>query len=142
MWPDLVYFFTRSSWSGLDIPLCFKEEAVPPNLSNFGKKICIYGHTGRVCVTVLLRTPTILFAFSCTMVNQASRGRFFHVHIIVFNLFSVIFREFCSKSQTMKWSDQHDLQLVKEILAKRPFDHPKGSRQKGQVWQTIVDEQA
>lgn len=46
---------------------------------------------------------------------------------------------FCSKSQTMKWSDQHDLELVKEILAERPFDHPKGSRQIGQVWQTIVD---
>ena len=39
----------------------------------------------------------------------------------------------------MKWSDQHDLELVKEILAERPFDHPKGSRQIGQVWQTIVD---
>ena len=39
----------------------------------------------------------------------------------------------------MKWPDQHDLELVKEILAERPFDHPKGSRQIGQVWQTIVD---
>ena len=39
----------------------------------------------------------------------------------------------------MKWSDKHDLELVKEILAERPFDHPKGSRQIGQVWQTIVD---
>ena len=39
----------------------------------------------------------------------------------------------------MKWSDQHDLELVKEILAERPFDHPKGSRQIGRVWQTIVD---
>ena len=36
-------------------------------------------------------------------------------------------------------SDQHDLELVKKILAERPFDHPKGSRQIGQVWQTIVD---
>ncbi len=39
----------------------------------------------------------------------------------------------------MKWTEQHDLELVKEILAERPFDHPKGSRQIGQVWQTIVD---
>ena len=39
----------------------------------------------------------------------------------------------------MKWTEQHDLELVKEILAERPFDHPKGSRQIGQIWQTIVD---
>ena len=39
----------------------------------------------------------------------------------------------------MKWTDQHDLELVKEILAERPFDHPKGSRQIGLVWQKIVD---
>lgn len=45
----------------------------------------------------------------------------------------------CSKSQTIKWSDQHDLALVKEISAERPFDHPKDSRQIGHVWQTIVD---
>jgi hypothetical protein len=32
--------------------------------------------------------------------------------------------------------DQH---LVREILAERPFDHQKGSRQIGTVWQTIVD---
>ena len=32
----------------------------------------------------------------------------------------------------MKWSGQHDLELVKEILAERPFDHPKGSRQEPQ----------
>ena len=46
---------------------------------------------------------------------------------------------FCSESQTMKWSYKHDLELVKKILAERPFDHPKGSRQIGQVWQTILD---
>ena len=39
----------------------------------------------------------------------------------------------------MKWSDQHDLELVKEILAERALDHPKGSRQIGQVRQTFVD---
>jgi hypothetical protein len=50
-----------------------------------------------------------------------------------------MFELFCSKSQVMKWTDQHDLELVKEILAERPFDHPKGSRQIGLVWQKIVD---
>ena len=39
-------------WMGLDISPCFidlqhleQEGVVPPNLSIFGKKICIYGHT-------------------------------------------------------------------------------------------------
>jgi hypothetical protein len=30
----------------------------------------------------------------------------------------------------MKWTDQHDLELIKEILTERPFD---------QVWENIVD---
>ena len=34
----------------------------------------------------------------------------------------------------MKWA--HDQHLLREI---RPFDHQKGSRQIGAVWQTIVD---
>jgi hypothetical protein len=38
----------------------------------------------------------------------------------------------------MKWTDQHDLELIKEILTERPFDHPKGSRQIG-LWKRIVD---
>jgi hypothetical protein len=25
-----------------------------------------------------------------------------------------------------KWTDQHDLELIKEILTERSFDHPKG----------------
>jgi hypothetical protein len=39
----------------------------------------------------------------------------------------------------MKWTQAHDQHLVREILAERPFDHQKGSRQIGTVWQTIVD---
>ena len=39
----------------------------------------------------------------------------------------------------MKWTKDHDQQLLREILAERPFDHPKGSRQIGAVWQKIVD---
>lgn len=39
----------------------------------------------------------------------------------------------------MKWTEQHDLELVKEILAERPFDHAKGSCHIGLVWQRIVD---
>ena len=39
----------------------------------------------------------------------------------------------------MKWTDKHDIDLIKEILTERPFDHPKGSRQIGVTWQKIVD---
>jgi hypothetical protein len=39
----------------------------------------------------------------------------------------------------MKWTQAHDQHLVREILAELPFDHQKGSRQIGTVWQTIVD---
>ena len=50
---------------------------------------------------------------------------------------------FSSKSQVMikamKWTDHHDLEFIKEILTERPFDHPKGSRQIGLVWERIVN---
>ena len=50
---------------------------------------------------------------------------------------------FSSKSQVMikamKWTDQHDHEFIKEILTERPFDHPKGSRQIGLVWERIVN---
>lgn len=39
----------------------------------------------------------------------------------------------------MKWTEVHDKHLLREILAERPFDHPKGSRQIGIAWQNIVD---
>lgn len=39
----------------------------------------------------------------------------------------------------MKWTQAHDMHLLREILAERPFDHPKGSRQIGIAWQNIVD---
>ncbi|CAB3977113.1 Hypothetical predicted protein, partial [Paramuricea clavata] len=39
-----------------------------------------------------------------------------------------------SKSQVMikamKWTDQHDLELIKEILTERPFDNPKAKKYK------------
>ncbi|CAB3986221.1 Hypothetical predicted protein [Paramuricea clavata] len=48
-----------------------------------------------------------------------------------------------SKSQVMikvmKWTDKHDLELIKEILTERPFDNPQGSRRIGLVWERIVD---
>ena len=34
----------------------------------------------------------------------------------------------------MKWTPKHDLELVKEMLAERPFDYPNGSREIGAVW--------
>lgn len=38
----------------------------------------------------------------------------------------------------MKWTLIHDLELLKEILAERPFDYPKRSREIGAVWTNIV----
>ena len=38
----------------------------------------------------------------------------------------------------MKWTPIHDLELLKEILAERPFDYPKRSREIGAVWTNIV----
>ena len=34
----------------------------------------------------------------------------------------------------MKWTPKPDLELVKVMLAKAPFDYPKGSRKIGAVW--------
>ena len=31
----------------------------------------------------------------------------------------------------MKWTPAHEMNLLREILAERPFDHPKGSRKIG-----------
>ena len=39
----------------------------------------------------------------------------------------------------MKWTKDHDQQLLQEILAERPFEHPKGPRQIAAIWQKIVD---
>ena len=39
----------------------------------------------------------------------------------------------------MKWTKQHDFELIEEILSERPFDHAKGSRQIGITWQKITD---
>lgn len=38
----------------------------------------------------------------------------------------------------MKWTAEHDLELVREMLAERPFDYPKGSREIGVVWKKIM----
>ena len=38
----------------------------------------------------------------------------------------------------MKWTPRHDLELVKEMLAERPLDFPKGSREIGAVWKKII----
>lgn len=39
----------------------------------------------------------------------------------------------------MRWTEVHDLEMVKEILTERPFDHAKGTRQIGLAWQKIAD---
>lgn len=39
----------------------------------------------------------------------------------------------------MKWTKEHDKELVKEMLMERPFEQPKGSPMIGLIWQKIVD---
>ena len=39
----------------------------------------------------------------------------------------------------MKWTKEHDKELVKEMLMERPFEQPKGSRMIGLIWQKIMD---
>ena len=38
----------------------------------------------------------------------------------------------------MKWTPIHDLELLKEILAEKPFDYHKRSREIGAVWTKIA----
>ena len=42
------------------------------------------------------------------------------------------------KESAMKWTPEHDVELVKEMQAESPFDYRKGSREIGGVWKKIV----
>ncbi|CAB3993629.1 Hypothetical predicted protein [Paramuricea clavata] len=43
------------------------------------------------------------------------------------------------KKLLMKWTKEHDKELLKEMLMERPFEQPKGSRMIGLIWQKIMD---
>ena len=34
----------------------------------------------------------------------------------------------------MKWSDEHDLMLCREVLLLEPFKHPRQSKERGEIW--------
>ena len=38
----------------------------------------------------------------------------------------------------MKWSEEHDLMLCREVLVMEPFRHPKQSRERGEIWGEIA----
>ena len=52
-------------------------------------------------------------------------------NIIIGTLF--IFRNY-----SMKWSEEHDLMLCREVLVMEPFKHPKQSRERGEIWGEIA----
>ena len=39
----------------------------------------------------------------------------------------------------MRWSEEHDLAFVREILLFEPFKYPNGSSERGQAWQFVAD---
>ena len=39
----------------------------------------------------------------------------------------------------MKWSNQHDIMLLREMLLFQPWSYRYGSVERGQVWETIAD---
>ena len=38
----------------------------------------------------------------------------------------------------MKWSEEHDLMLCREVLVMEPFKHPKQSRERAEIWGEIA----
>ena len=38
----------------------------------------------------------------------------------------------------MKWSEEYDLMLCREVLLMEPFKHPKQSRERGKIWGEII----
>ena len=39
----------------------------------------------------------------------------------------------------MDWTEEHDIILLREVLAQDPYSYKTGSRERGQVLQTIAD---
>jgi len=38
----------------------------------------------------------------------------------------------------MKWSEEHDLMLCREVLLLEPFKHPRQSKERGEIWGEIA----
>ena len=38
----------------------------------------------------------------------------------------------------MKWSEEHDLMLCREVLVMEPFKYPRQSRKRGEIWGQII----
>ena len=55
------------------------------------------------------------------------------VFLDLFSYWHFIFRNY-----SMKWSEEHDLMLCREVLVMEPFKHPKQSRETGEIWGEIA----
>ena len=40
----------------------------------------------------------------------------------------------------MEWTDEHDVLLLREIVAGELFTHKKGSPERGKIWEAIQDQ--
>ena len=67
--------------------------------------------------------------------NRQAFWFYYIEHILIFA--HLKFSKFYRKTIT-KWTRRHDLELLRDILAGRPFEQPKGSRMIGLVRQKIV----
>lgn len=45
---------------------------------------------------------------------------------------------FVFRNYTMKWSEEHDLMLCREVLVVEPFNYPKQSKERGEIWGEIA----
>ena len=42
-------------------------------------------------------------------------------------------------SQAMRWTDEHDILLLREVLLCEPYKHEHGSTERGRVWEQIAE---
>ena len=45
---------------------------------------------------------------------------------------------FFFRNYAMKWSEEHDLMLCREVLALEPFKYPKQSKERGEIWGEVA----
>ena len=48
------------------------------------------------------------------------------------------FTFFFSRNNSMKWTEDHDLTLCREVLLQEPFKQPRNSKERGEVWRQIA----
>ena len=39
----------------------------------------------------------------------------------------------------MRWTEIHDISMLREILMKEPYKHKHGSVERGQIWEEIAE---